>query len=51
VKILGTTFKNVVQEDGKKKAFIEGPLVPAMLLSPFAAFGVLGFALGRLTKR
>lgn len=51
MKILGTTFKHVIDENGKKRTFVEGPLVPVMLASPFAAFYLGGFIVGRLTKR
>jgi hypothetical protein len=46
MKIFGTTFETVVDENGRKKARVDGPLAGAVLLSPLAA----AFVLGRLSK-
>jgi hypothetical protein len=37
MKIFGTTFETVVDENGRKKARVDGPLAGAVLLSPLAA--------------
>lgn len=47
MRILNTDFKTELNENGKKKVLVDGPLAVLPLVAPL----VLAFGLGRLTKR